>query len=100
MLSVIVAVIGMPLMWGNRHHLTLMTPWILASVVLYAVALLLNLFVVVPAIRRAGARLNVSSSSTATSHEGSNHGDSAISIGSGVVGLLLVTVVVLMVWRP
>jgi len=100
MVSIIVAVVGLPLMWGSRHNLTLMTPWILASVVLYAVALLLNLFLVVPAIRRASARLNVSSSPPAASAQGSNHGDAAISIGSGVVGLLLVAVVVLMVWRP
>jgi uncharacterized membrane protein len=100
MLSIIVAVVGFPLMWGSRRDLTITTPWILASVVLYAVALLLNLLLVVPAIRRASAQLNVSSSSPSTNPQGSNHAYAAISTGSGVVGLLLVAVVALMVWRP
>jgi uncharacterized membrane protein len=100
MLSIIVAVVGFPLMWRDRHDLTLTTPWILASVALYAVALLLNLFLVIPAIRRASAQLNVSPSSPSTSPDRSNHRDAAISAGSGVVCLLLVAVVVLMVWRP
>jgi uncharacterized membrane protein len=100
MLSITVAVVGFPLMWGSRHDLTLTTPWILASVVLYAAALLLSLFQVVPAMRRASAQLNVSSSSPSTSPTVSNRGYTAISAGSGAVSLLLVAVVVLMVWRP
>ena len=100
MLSIIVAVVGFPLMWRDRHDLTFTTPWILISTVLYAVALLLNLFLVVPAIRRASAQLMVSSSSPSTTPKGSDRGYAAISAGSGVVSLLLVAVVVLMVWRP
>lgn len=100
MLSLVVAVVGLPLMAGSRHELTLMTPWILGSVVLYALALLLNLFLVVPAIRRAAAQLNGSSSSPGTSPQGSKHGDTAMSAGPAVVCLLLASVVVLMVWRP
>jgi uncharacterized membrane protein len=100
MVSIIVAVVGFPLMWDNRRDLTLATPWILGSVVLYVVALLLNLFLVLPAIRRAAAQLNVASSSPSPNPEGSNHGYAAISAGSGVVTFLLVAVIVLMTWRP
>lgn len=100
MLSIIVAVVGFPLMWGNRRDLTLMTPWILASTVLYVVALLLTLFLVVPAMRRAAAQLEVSSSSPGSNPQQSNHGYAAISAGSAVVFVLLAVVVVLMVWRP
>jgi len=70
------------------------------SASLYAVALLLSLVLVVPAMRRASAQLEVSSSSPSTGPKVSNHGYAAIAAGSGVVSLLLVVVVVLMVWQP
>jgi len=98
LLSLIVAVVGFGVMGTGRPDLTLTTPWILASVSLYAVALLLNLFLVVPAMRRASAQLIVSSSSPST--RGLNHGYAAVAAGSGVVSLLLVVVVVLMVLQP
>jgi uncharacterized membrane protein len=100
MLSIIVAVIGFPLMFRSSHDLSLTTPWILISVVLYAGALLLSLFLVVPAMRRAAAQLKVTSPPTNTNPEGANQGYAAIAAGSGLVSLLLVAVVVLMVWRP
>ena len=100
LLSLIVAVLGFGVMGASRPDLTFTTPWILASVSLYAVALLLSLVLVVPAMRRASAQLEVSSSSPSTSPKVSNHGYAAIAAGSGVVSLLLVVVVVLMVWQP
>jgi uncharacterized membrane protein len=100
LLSLIVAVFGFGVMGSDRPDLTMTTPWILASVSLYAVALLLNLVLVVPAMRRASAQLEVSSSSPSTNPKGLNHGYAAIAAGSGVVSLLLVVVVVLMVWQP
>jgi uncharacterized membrane protein len=99
LLSIIVAVLGFGVMGTDRPDLTFTTPWILASVSLYAVAVLLSLFLVVPAMRRASAQLEVSSSPSA-SPKGSNHGYAAIATGSGVVSVLLVVVVVLMVWQP
>ena len=87
-------------MGSDRPDLTFTTPWILASVSLYTVALLLNLVLVVPAMRRASAELEVSSSSLSANPKGLNRGYAAIAAGSGVVSLLLVVVVVLMVWQP
>jgi uncharacterized membrane protein len=96
MLSLIVAVLGFGVMGMDRPDLTFTTPWVLASVILYAVALLLNLVLVVPTMRRASAQLEVSSSPSTTG----SHGYAAIAAGSGAVSLLLVAVVVLMVWQP
>jgi len=100
LLSLIVAVFGFGVMGMDRPDLTFTTPWILASLSLYAVALLLNLVLVVPAMRRASAQLEVSSSSPSANSQGLNHGYAAIAAGSGVVSLLLVAVVALMVWQP
>ena len=99
LLSLIVAIIGFGVMGAGRPDLTFATPWILTSVSLYAVALLLNLFLVVPAMRRSSGQLNVSSSSPGAAR-GLNNGYAAIAASSGVVSLLLVVVVVLMVWQP
>lgn len=98
-LSLIVAVLGFGVMGSGRPDLTFTTPWILTSVSLYAVALLLNLLLVVPAMSRASAQLKVSSSPSANP-KGSNHGYAAIAAGSGMVSLMLVVVVALMVWQP
>jgi len=100
LLSLVVAVFGFGVMGMDRPDLTFTTPWILASLSLYAVALLLNLVLVVPAMRRASAQLEVSSSSPSAKSQGLNHGYGAIAAGSGVVSLLLVAVVALMVWQP
>ena len=50
LLSLTVAVLGFGVMGSDRPDLTPKTPWILASVSLYAVAPLLNLVLVVPAL--------------------------------------------------
>lgn len=90
LLSVLVAVFGFGVLGLARSQLTITTPWILISLVLYAVALLLNLFVVVPALRTA-----------AESPGGIDRGGYGRVAGmSGIVALLLVAVVVLMVWKP
>jgi uncharacterized membrane protein len=106
LLSLIVAVLGFGVM-GSEHaeggehaDLAFTTPWILTSVVLFAVAVLLNLFMVVPAMRQAAAQLEVSSSSPTATPGGPGNGYTAVAAGSGVVSLLLVVVVALMVWQP
>jgi uncharacterized membrane protein len=99
-LSIVVAVVGFPLMWSDRPDLSVTTPWILISVVLYAAAVLLSLFLVVPAMRRAAAEVKVTSPPTNTGPEGADEGYAAIATGSGIVSVLLVAVVVLMTWRP
>jgi len=102
LLSLVVAILGFGVMGMSdpKDHVSFTTPWILTSVTVYAVALLLSLFLVVPAMRRASAELKVSSSSQAPTATASNNGYAAIAAGSGIVSLLLVIVVVLMVWKP
>lgn len=77
-----------------QYDLSVRTPWILASLIAYLVALALNLFVTVPAMRTAGVAL-----------EGAGNGGSGtsyprIATSSGAVSLLLLLVVVLMVVKP
>jgi uncharacterized membrane protein len=94
LMSLLVVVFGFGVMGlaDEKFNLSIGTPWILWSLILYAVALVLNLLVVVPAMR--------------TAAEGLEHGEAArtgygrIAGASGVATLLLVAVVVLMVWKP
>ncbi|MFZ4896139.1 DUF2269 family protein [Plantibacter sp. Mn2098] len=93
-LSLIVFVLGFGLvgMADPKYQLSVTTPWVLWSIILYVIAVVVSLALVVPAMRRAAA-------------SGADGGtvitrSPAISAGSGVVSLLLVVVVVLMVWKP
>ncbi len=97
LLSVLVAVFGFGAvsLADERFNLTFTTPWILWSIVLYAVALGLSLFLVVPTLRRAADDLQGGGPSST----GGNRYP-AVAAGSGVASLLLVTVTVLMVWKP
>jgi uncharacterized membrane protein len=92
--SLLVAVLGFGVlgMADDRFDLSVTTGWVLASIVLYLVALALSLAVVVPAMSRAAAQLEKGQSA------GGLYG--RIAAGSGIVSLLLVAVTVLMVWKP
>ncbi|MDN4614347.1 DUF2269 family protein [Leifsonia sp. F6_8S_P_1B] len=92
LLSLLVIVFGFGAMSlaDKKYDLSITTPWILWSLILYAVALALTLFLVVPTMRRAAEALR----------EGTASRYPAIAAGSGVATLLLVAVVVLMVWKP
>jgi uncharacterized membrane protein len=92
LLSLLVVFFGFGVMGlaDPKYHLSIGTPWILWSIVLYAVALGLTLFLVVPTMRRAVEAIR----------EGETSKYPAIAAGSGVASLLLVAVVVLMVWKP
>jgi uncharacterized membrane protein len=92
LLSLLVIVFGFGAMSlaDEKYHLSITTPWILWSLILYAVALGLTLFLVVPTMRRAAEALR----------DGAASRYPAIAAGSGVATLLLVAVVVLMVWKP
>ncbi|AAT88427.1 conjugal transfer protein TrbL [Leifsonia xyli subsp. xyli] len=92
LLSVLVVFFGFGVMGlaDKKYDLSVTTPWILWSIVLYAVALALTLFLVVPAMRRAAAAIR----------SGEQSAYPVIAAGSGVASLLLVAVVVLMVWKP
>ncbi|EMQ96601.1 DUF2269 family protein [Paeniglutamicibacter gangotriensis] len=73
-------------MVGEKWGLSVTTPWVLASVILYLVALLLTLAVVVPAFTRYDGRRTSSYMQA--------------SISSGIASIALIAVVVLMVWKP
>jgi uncharacterized membrane protein len=91
--SLVVAVLGFGVVGtaDKRFDLSVGTPWVLTSIVLYVVALLVSLFLVVPGMRQAAADLAASGASKAYGR---------IAAASGVVSLLLVAVTVLMVWKP
>lgn len=95
LISLVVVVLGFGLlgMSDPKYHLSFTTSWIWISTVAYLIALLLNLFLVVPALRKAGEGVAKDGSGKAARYP-------QIAAGSGVVSLLLLLVVVLMVWKP
>lgn len=127
--SLVVVVFGFGVLGGSdpKYHLTVGTPWILASLICYLVALAVTLGVVVPAMRQAAERVvpavgavvgarageadRIGAGEGAAGDTGmrpssapaaaSGAGDyQRIAMSSGVASLLLVVVVVLMVWKP
>ncbi|MGN6427730.1 DUF2269 family protein [uncultured Leifsonia sp.] len=92
LLSLLVVLFGFGVMGlaDKKYDLSITTPWILWSIILYIVALGLTLFLVVPTMRRASEAIRAGEASKYP----------AIAAGSGVASLLLVIVVVLMVWKP
>ena len=95
LLSLMVALLGFGLvgMADEKYNLSVSTPWVLWSIILYVIALGLTLFLVVPTMRRAADALEGTAAGESTRYP-------AIAAGSGVASLLLVAVVVLMVWKP
>jgi len=92
-LSLIVAILGFGLVAfvDPDENLTYGTPWVLASIILYTGAVSITLSAVAPLLKRAGARLAAGTPSIEYGR---------IAALSGLVAVLLVTVTVLMVWRP
>lgn len=86
--SLLVIVFGFGLIGIVDYDLSITTPWILISLIVYLVALILTLMVVVPAMQGAAE---------ATDRERSYK---RIAMGSGISTLLLLVAVVLMVWQP
>ena len=97
LLSLLVVFFGFGVMGlaDKKYDLSVATPWILWSIILYVVALGLTLFLVVPTMRRASEAIRGAEHSEAAPSK-----YPAIAAGSGVASLLLVAVVVLMVWKP
>lgn len=95
LISLVVVVLGFGLlgMSDPKYHLSFATTWIWLSTVAYLVALLLNLFLVVPALRKAAVEVTKDGSGKEARYP-------QIAAGSGIVSLLLLLVVVLMVWKP
>lgn len=102
-LSLIVAVTGFGAVGlaDPKYDLSVTTPWVLWSIVLYVVALVVTLFVVVPALEHVGAPVNAGHAAATRTAEGTK--DPAygkVAAGSGIASLALIVVVVLMVWKP
>ena len=102
LLSLVVLLLGFAVlgMSDRKEHWSLVSGWILWSVVLYIVALAVNLFVTVPAMKRVAAGVTTSTGTEGTAPASPPAGYGAIAGGSGAASLLLVAVVVLMVWKP
>ncbi|TIH27066.1 DUF2269 family protein [Subtercola vilae] len=88
-LSLIVVITGFGVMGMSdpKYNLTITTPWVLASLIFYAVALLTTLIVTVPALQHAD-RGALTSAYARTA------------VSSGLAAFCLTAVVVLMVWKP
>jgi uncharacterized membrane protein len=94
--SIVVAFLGFAVLGSvaKTDKISVTTGWVLASIVLYLIALGLSLFLVVPALESAGAALATGGADAGRAVYG------RIAASSGVVALLLIAVTVLMVWRP
>ncbi|MHC5796391.1 DUF2269 family protein [Lacisediminihabitans sp. FW035] len=97
LLSLVVFALGFALLGVSdpKDHFSFASGWIIWSIVLYVAALAVNLFVTVPAMRKASTAVSAGATGTAKPA-----GYGAIAGGSGVASLLLVAIVVLMVWKP
>jgi uncharacterized membrane protein len=99
LLSLLVAILGFGVIGvlssDDATHATISTPWVLVSIILYAVALALTLIAVVPSLRSAAEHLQDPAAQDLKSADYRR-----IAIGSGVATLMLVVVVVLMAWKP
>jgi uncharacterized membrane protein len=110
-LAVVIFGFGAMSLADERFNLSVTTPWILISIVLYIIALIVSLAMVVPIMRRAGHRLqeaeNAPAGATGTapvkgsSAAGSSMSEySLIAMSSGISAVLLLVIVILMVWKP
>jgi uncharacterized membrane protein len=94
LLSLLVVVFGFGALASSdpKYDLSISTPWILWSLVSYAVAVALTLLLVVPAMRTAALSLAAGADPKPQY--------SRVAALSGIATLLLVVAVVLMVWKP
>ena len=102
LLSLVVLFFGFAVLGVSdpKEHWSLASAWIVWSIVLYVVALAVNLFVTVPAMNRVVDELTALTGADGTASSSLPAGYGAIAGGSGVASLMLVAVVVLMVWKP
>lgn len=94
--SLLVVVFGFGVlgMADPKYNLSITTPWVLGSLILYAAALLVTLVIVVPKLREAAQHLHGGRANAA------RVSSRVVAISSGAASLFLVAVVVLMVWKP
>lgn len=111
LLSLLTVIFGFGVMGTSnpKYNLSVSTPWIMISLVLYVIAFILSLAVVWPTLRRAGRRLKeqhggadaagvAPTGAASTGLAGNEY--TIIAMGSGIVTILLLVVVILMVWKP
>jgi uncharacterized membrane protein len=104
LLSLLVVVLGFGILGVTTHDTKVTTPWVLSSLVLYAIAFALSVFGVVPALRSAAERLTATPVAPAAipAHAAVDTKGtySRVAMLSGSASLLLVAIVVLMSWKP
>ena len=105
LLSLVVVMLGFGALeiGGPKYDFSLASTWVWLSTVFYVVALALNVFLVVPALRTAAEALTADATGDAASAHATGTkvpGYSRVAMMSGIVALLLVLIVVLMVWKP
>jgi len=86
-LIIVIARFGVIGMADSRYNLSITTPWVLGSLVLYAIALILALALVVPSFEHPERRSARSTYVRAAA-------------GSGIATIALIGTVVFMVWKP
>ncbi|TFD02520.1 DUF2269 family protein [Cryobacterium sinapicolor] len=99
LLSVLVVFFGFGAL-GFRDNASFASTWVWLSIVLYAAALAISLFLVIPAMKSASELLAEQSASGTRVAGTKVAGYSRVAMGSGIASLLLVAVVVLMVVKP
>lgn len=88
-LSLITVITGFGVMGmaDSKFNLSITTPWVLGSLVLYAIVLILGIALVMPSFEHPGRRSARSTYVRAAA-------------GSGIATIALIGTVVLMVWKP
>lgn len=99
LLSLVVFILGFGALAVSdpKDNFTVLTPWVLGSIILYLGAVSLSLFVTVPVMRSEAVRIQNDSSA---SNEQRSRSYGTIAGSSGFSAIALVAVVVLMVWKP
>lgn len=103
LLSLLVVVLGFGILPFSTYGTTVTTPWVLASLIIYLVALLVSLFGVVPAMRAAAEQLAAVPAGSMPGPDiaaATRRAYGRVAMLSGIASLLLVVVVVLMAWKP
>lgn len=98
LLSLVVVVFGFGILPFSKYGTTVTTPWVLASLIIYVVALGLSILGVVPVMRSAAEALTAAPAGGAAVD--TKRAYSRVAMLSGIASLLLVVIVVLMTWKP
>ena len=99
LLSLLVVLFGFGAL-DFRDNAPFASTWVWLSIVLYAAALAVSLFLVIPAMKSTSELLAEQSASGSRVAGAKVAGYSRVAMGSGIASLLLVAVVVLMVLKP